>query len=181
MTNQAYPIAVIRFGDLDRVDAVLEEVAARMLRRGFVVDGFLQREGSGAEGCCSTMYLQPLGGGTLQAISQNLGRHSTGCRLDPQALAALCGPLIARLGTDTDLLIVNRFGKGESLGTGFRSAIENAFMLGIPVLTAVRDTYWEAWQAFTSGEFCCLSPDVDQADAWARMAVAAAGKNSHAA
>ncbi|WP_075995916.1 DUF2478 domain-containing protein [Salaquimonas pukyongi] len=175
MTATIHPIAAIRFGDEDAIDDILEDVARRMQDRGSRVDGFLQRETAGEGGCCATMHLESMDGQTIGTISQNLGRHSRGCRLDPAALAALCGPLITRLDVGCDLLIINRFGKGESLGAGFRSAIEHAFLRGIPVLTAVRKTYLEAWMAFTNGEYCLLPPQADAVEAWALQTAAANG------
>lgn len=50
-----------------------------------------------------------------------------GCRLDPRALAALSGSLLGELDAGTQLLVLNRFGKGESEGHGFRAVIEQVF------------------------------------------------------
>ena len=75
-------------------------------------------------------------------------------------MAELTGPLIHRLGQGADVLVINRFGRGESLGAGFRAAIAFACETGIPVLTAVRKTYQEAWHEFTGGYYSALPPDL---------------------
>ena len=93
------------------------------------------------------------------------------CRLDPRAVAELAGNLIAELDHMTDLLIINRWGFGETQGQGFRSAIERAIELGIPVLLAVRHDYLANWLDF-SGEFSTTLPlQVDAIFDWALNAV----------
>lgn len=65
-----------------------------------------------------------------------------------------------------DLLVVNRFGRGEAEGHGFRSAIEKAFVMGIPVLTAVRDDYLDEWRSF-GAEFAAELPALaEDVSAW---------------
>ena len=181
MRSKLHPIAAITFDNNDPVDKVFDTVAARLVALGYRVEGFLQRETATGEGCCSTMHLASIADGSTTTISQQLGKLSRGCRLDPQALAELSGPLTARLEAGADLLIINRFGKGESLGAGFRSAIAHAVLLGIPVLTAVREAYWDAWQDYTGGAFDLLHADAAQVEAWALAAIAASREDCKAA
>ena len=101
-------------------------------------------------------------------ITQALGRGSIGCRLDPRALVELSGALLSELDSGVDLLVLNRFGKGESEGQGFRTVIEKGFQTGIPVLTAVRDTYAGAWAAFGGEISETLAPHPDSVLAWCR-------------
>lgn len=69
-------------------------------------------------------------------ISQSLGPGAQGCRLDSQALERAAGLAEATLPA-ADLLIVNKFGKVEAEGRGFRPLIGRAMLQGVPVLTAV--------------------------------------------
>lgn len=172
MTDHALAIAAMRFGDGDGVDTVLEAVIRSVRVRGHAVAGYLQRETSDGPGCCAIMHLEDIERGTLTRISQALGPGSRGCRLDPRALAAVSGQLLATLGPGTDLVVLNRFGKGEADGQGFRSVIGAACDLGIPVLTAVRETYEPAWSAFTGGMGLFLLPDTKAATQWALAAIA---------
>lgn len=94
------------------------------------------------------MYLEHVATGEWSCISQPLGAGTRGCRLDPRALAALSASLLAELDTGMQLLVLNRFGKGECEGHGFRAVIEKAFQIGVPVLTAVRPGYLQAWRDF---------------------------------
>ena len=94
------------------------------------------------------MDLTSIGSKRVFRISQPLGRGSHGCRLHPGALAECSAFLGSELDAGADLLILNRFGKGESEGRGFRDLICKAISMGVPVLTTVRPAYIDAWRVF---------------------------------
>lgn len=160
-------LAAIRFKPEDGIDALLERVVRHLQAEGVKVSGYLQRESLDPNSCCNISHLEDVSDGTWHRISQALGSGSRGCRLDPRALADVSGLLLARLEADTEFLVLNRFGKGESEGQGFRAVIERAFDLGIPVLTAVRETYADAWDAFTDGSATLLPADAPAIFSWA--------------
>lgn len=170
-SNSVTPLAAIRFTPEDGIDDLLESVVRALQSEGVSVCGFLQRESQDPNACCNISHLEDVSDGTWHRISQALGSGSKGCRLDPRALADASGLLLARLEAGTEFLVLNRFGKGESEGQGFRSVIERAFELGIPVLTAVREAYQPAWSEFTDGSAQLLSPDKAAALAWAKAAL----------
>lgn len=163
-------LAAIRFKPEDGIDALLERVVRQLQAEGVTVSGYLQRESLDPNACCNISHLEDVSDGTWHRISQALGSGSRGCRLDPRALADVSGLLLARLETDTEFLVLNRFGKGESEGQGFRAVIERAYDLGIPVLTAVRETYAEAWDTFTDGSATLLPAEAPAIITWARAA-----------
>lgn len=172
-TDMPASIAAIRFTGGDPVDAVLEQVVKDLRNSGCRLGGFLQREIEDGENCCSITYLENLADGTMVRISQPLGSGSKGCRLNPHALAELAGTVLRDMEEGVDLLILNRFGKGESDGHGFRQVIEKAFLDGVPVLTAVRDTYGEAWDAFGAEFSMELGLDVNEVAKWCRSVLPA--------
>lgn len=159
-------IAAVRFSDGVPIDALLAQMARKLKDDGVAVEGFVQIERDISGSCCAAMHLENIRDGAVWLISQELGKGSSGCRLDPGALADLCGPLLRSVRNRPDLLILNRFGKGEMLGGGFRAAIEEAFVLGVPVLVAVRDEYAESWQTFTQGCHAELEADRPAIEAW---------------
>ncbi len=182
MNELDFPLqAAIRVGRDRPVDDILGAVARMLQAEGLAVAGFLQRESGGDGECCNRIDLEDIATGEYHVISQALGSGAQGCRLDPQALAGVAGPLLSALDTRPDLLILNRFGKGESEGQGFRAVIEEACARGIPLLTAVRESYVEAWQAFAGELGVVLAPDSEIVVAWARGAIAAAERLRHAA
>lgn len=181
MIDFAIPLqAAIRVEKDRPVDDIFEAVAELLMAKGLVVAGFLQRECTDGA-CCGRIELEDLAGGERHLISQALGPGARGCRLDPQALANVAGRLLSGLENDPDLLILNRFGKGEAEGQGFRAVMEEACALDIPVLIAVRESYVEAWERFAGDLGLLLPPDRGPVLDWVRRAVAAAGRLRDAA
>jgi hypothetical protein len=150
-------MAAVVFKKGEPVDRVLEDVVVRLRRTTLRLAGYLQRTQLEADSCCTVIDLEHIPTGRFTIVSQPLGAGSQGCRLDAGAFAELAGSLVAEIGQDTDLLIVNRWGYGETEGQGFRAAIEKAFERGVPVLIAVRDENLANWRDF-SGEFSTTLP-----------------------
>lgn len=151
-----------------RVDAVLAAVARRLADEGWNLAGVVQ-ENPEVPGRRCDMDLVMLGaaptdrqppGGRFR-ISQCLGPMARGCRLDPAGLEAAVGLVSARLETDRqasgpqperrpDLLIVNKFGKAELQGRGFRPVIARALELDVPVLVGLNGANRDGFAAFAA-------------------------------
>lgn len=144
--------AAILFNSNSEIEQLFDQVVDVLKRKDARLAGYLQREAKKGEGCCSTLFMENIANGDRTIFTQSLGAESTGCRLDPFALAELSKNLVSEIDDNTEMLILNRFGKGESEGQGLRIAIEKAIELNIPVLMAVRNDYITAWREF-SGEF----------------------------
>lgn len=170
MTTQPILAAVLAEKDAP-VDLLLAEIAVRGEARGLKVAGFLQRRSTDADDCCREIVIERIGTGVRHLISQPLGSGSRGCRLDPAALADVAGSLLAEIDAGVDLLILNRFGKSEAEGHGFRAVIEAAYSKQIPVLTVVRDAYVGDWHDFAGDCGVLLSPDKTALAAWLESAV----------
>ena len=181
MNDTPISIAAIRFTESDPIDSILEYVARTMVSLDCRVEGYLQREVPDGPGCCAATFLEDLATGEQLRITQALGSGSRGCRLDPRALAEVSGRLLSLVDASTDLLVLNRFGKGESEGQGFRAVIESACSLGVPVLTAVRPTYEPAWTDFAGDVGVFLPPDAESVSQWAMAAVECRKQNRYAA
>ena len=166
------PIAAVTYERDTRVDLLLEQVARQLSADGVRVAGYVQRESGGDDGCCAEMELEDLATGERTRISQPLGAEARGCRLDPQAMAALCGRFIEYSLAGAELVVLNRFGKGEAEGQGFRRIIEEAVAGGVPVLTAVHPTYAADFDAFGGGAAAQLPRDREAVLAWCRAALA---------
>ncbi|MFT7059716.1 MAG: hypothetical protein ACJASV_002228 [Pseudorhodobacter sp.] len=118
-------------------DQLLAEVATVLRVEEHRLAGVVQvnQEFDPARPC--HMDLHVLNGGEVIRISQNLGALSKGCRLDPAGLEQAVGLVAHALEAGPRLLIINKFGKQEADGRGFRPLIGQALAAGIPVLTAV--------------------------------------------
>lgn len=165
--TQVAPLAAIRFDSGD-IDYFLTGIAKTLAACGVRVRGALQSRGPMVGEChCADMDLTTLHSGRVFRISQPLGQGSHGCRLHPGALAECSSFIEAELRAGADLLILNRFGRGESEGRGFRDLIATAIQLGVPVLTAVRPIYAGAWASFGAGATCDLPMERAAVLAWA--------------
>lgn len=171
MAIDAPVLAAIRATPGTRVDTTLAETAAALRSRGMNVRGIIQEEFFGADGAKPITRLRNVADGTLMQISQDLGPNARGCRLDPGALAEATRRLETIVEGGADLLILNRFGRSESEGTGLRPIIEAAILAGIPVLIAVRDEYIAAWDAFHEGMAVWLPADTNAVLDWVRTSV----------
>lgn len=120
------------------------------------------------------MDVRVLPGQRVLRISQSLGPEATGCRLDTAVLEDAVGLVSAALAEGADLLILNKFGKHEAAGRGFRPVIAAAMEAGIPVLTGVNETNRAAFDAFTGGMAEPLDPTLEMVSAWVSGVVAKA-------
>jgi nucleoside-triphosphatase THEP1 len=145
--NLAYTMAPGR-GDTDLIHLKLAKVlAARGLRCCGTVQITSER---GDTGPCD-MDVQVLPDGPVLRISQDLGRSARGCRLDPAALETAVALVSTSLELGADVLIVNKFGKHEAEGRGFRAVIAEALSMGIPVVVGVNALNLPAFEEFSEG------------------------------
>jgi len=72
----------------------------------------------------------------------------------------------ARLTAGCDLVIVNKFGKHEAEGRGFRGLIADALTAGVPVLVGVNHLNAARFQTFCEDVAEPVAPDDAALDAW---------------
>ena len=147
-------------------DRLLWEFADRLQARGYHLAGVVQTNSDrpGSRHC--DMDVRVLPGGPVIRINQVLGEDSWGCRLDPVALEEAVGLVEAGLERSPDLLIINKFGKHEAEGRGFRPLIADALARGIPVLLGVNALNQKAFDDYSSGYAEEISADAVSLAAW---------------
>ena len=119
-------------------DRLLADTARALQAQGWRLAGAVQDNLDRGEEHACDMDLRILGDdGPAIRISQALGTCATGCRLDSGALQEAVGRAEIVLAAGADLVIVNKFGKQECYGRGFRDFIAEALAQGIPVLLSV--------------------------------------------
>ena len=143
-------------GQGDRLFAML---ARTLAGQGLRLAGAVQENTDHADRRACDMDLHLLGSPDRVRISQNLGPLSQGCRLDPDGVERAAARVAIRLAAGVDLVIVNKFGKQEADGGGFRQVIGQALAAGIPVLTQVKPVNRAAFDAFAGGLADQLPPD----------------------
>jgi nucleoside-triphosphatase THEP1 len=147
-------------------DLLLSRLADRLMRRGLRVCGTVQTNTERPDAGPCDMDVKVLPDGPEIRISQALGSAARGCRLDAQALEAAVGLTEARLAGGADVLIVNKFGKHEAMGRGFRAAIATALSQDIPVLVGLNTLNRAAFEVFTEDLATQLPADIDALEAW---------------
>jgi hypothetical protein len=153
--NIAYTMAPGR-GD---TDLLLQGFAQTLLARGLQPCGTVQINTDNADAGPCDMDVMVLPHGPVLRISQDLGPASTGCRLDPYALEDAVARVAASLHHGADCLIVNKFGKHEAEGRGFRTVIAHALDHDIPVLVGTNGLNLPAFLRFVDGLAAEVAPD----------------------
>lgn len=155
-------------------DLILETLAADLTARGLNCCGVVQINSErDCDGPCD-MDVQVLPDGPVLRISQNLGPSARGCRLDPAALETAVALVAERLSSGADLLIINKFGKHEADGRGFRDVIAQAVAMDVPVLVGLNTLNRTAFETFAEGMAAPLPPETASLTAWVDSVTAVA-------
>lgn len=155
------------------VDALLLRLGQDLLARGWPLSGVVQMNRELRAGRACDMDLQVLGHDHVVRISQDLGPHARGCRLDTAALERAVGLVDGALERAPALLIINKFGKSEAEGRGFRDVIGRALSNGVPVLTGVAGAHLDAFLAFSDGMAEPVAPELAALQDWCMKVCAA--------
>jgi nucleoside-triphosphatase THEP1 len=142
-------IHAITYADGELAAAVMSRIVGRLLDVGATCVGFLQRDEpppAGRSRC--DMVIESLATGERLKISEDRGPMARGCRLDASVLVTALAAARTAIQARPDVLVVNKFGKTEAEGGGFRELIADAIDLGIPVLIAVPWKNIESWRLF---------------------------------
>lgn len=156
-------------GDMDRL---LAGVAEDLALRGLRCCGIVQINSPDCDNRTCDMDVQVLPDGPRIRISQSLGPEARGCRLDVGALETAVGECERRLEAEADILIVNKFGKREAEGGGFRDLIAEALALELPVVVGVNSLNEAAFLEFTAGAAVELPPRKEAVLDWVLTAAA---------
>jgi nucleoside-triphosphatase THEP1 len=145
------PITALVYTDSDAADQALRQLALDLMERGCRLAGLVQhnRTRPGRSRC--DMILEELGSGEFVPISQDRGPHARGCALDLGQLLTAIELVRAQLEVRPDIVILNKFGKTEAEGGGFRELIAEVIDAGIPLVIAVPWRNIESWRHFTGG------------------------------
>ena len=127
--------------------------------QGYVVRGLIQRNDPAASSdCACAMKLVDVGNRQEFKISQDLGQHSEGCRVDTSQLAEASVVLRQALSDKADLVVINKFGKLEAEGRGLADELLTVMASGTPMVTTVEFTLLDRWRDFSGGLAHELAP-----------------------
>jgi hypothetical protein len=153
------------------IDCLLVTACERLSRRGVRLGGLLQISTGPKGGCASTVHVLDLRTNTAFDIWEERGTCAKGWRLDERGLAAASRAVDKAIADRVDLVIMNRFGRAESLGSGLLASFSLAVSAGLPVLTAVCAPYDVAWSNFHGGLGHVLPTNIAAIAAWAESAM----------
>ena len=149
-----------------QTDPLLAQVAESALKQRVKCIGCVQYNSMPENLRLCDMDVKVLPDGPMLRISETRGPEARGCRLDPNALETAVALTAEALGAKPDLLIVNKFGKHEASGRGFRPIIADALEKDIPVLVGVNALNEDAFSEFASGCAELLHADVNAVLTW---------------
>ena len=153
------------------VDDVLAGVVRILKSSGVKLGGSIQWNETAPNRTRCSMTLEDLASGRRILVSEDRGPHARGCRLNASALEEAAVLTASSIEAGVDLVIINRFGKQEAEGRGFRQVIEAAILLDLPVLVGVNETNRDSWEGFTGNEAECLPCSIDAVLTWYGAAV----------
>jgi molybdate transport system ATP-binding protein len=169
--------AVIYRSGEDDVDSLLATFAADLIREGHRIGGVIQHNAKGAYGPRDLMSMIDLMTGRAIPICQTLGPEAQSCKLNPAGLAEAAVSVSRAIAENVELVIVNKFSRQEAAGGGLRAEIADTVMAGLPILTAVPDKCYDAWNKFTGGFGTTLVCERRVIDDWWRETSRRDGRN----
>ncbi|MCA1953381.1 MAG: DUF2478 domain-containing protein [Hyphomicrobiales bacterium] len=148
MSAAATPITALVYSDSAAADRLLSALARALAARGFRLAGLVQHNDSRPGRSRCDMLLEDLATGERVGISEDRGPHARGCMLDLAQLGEAMAHVSRALAEGPDLVILNKFGKTESEGGGFRPLIAEIAEAGLPLIIGVPWRNIESWRLF---------------------------------
>ncbi len=142
------PIIAVVYADGSLAGRILDRAASALEDAGHACAGFVQRDEPREGRSRCDMILVDLSTRERVQISEDRGPGARGCHLQPDVLLTAMATVRAALSDETSILILNKFGKSEGEGGGFRPLIADALERGIPVLIAVPWRNIDGWREF---------------------------------
>lgn len=158
-------------GQSEAADDLIGGLAETLKARGVRLAGAIQRNDPTESGARCGMDIEDLATGRRLTASLPLNIQPTGCRLDSVALEDAAGLVAASISPEVDLVIVNRFGKQEAQGHGFRAVIEQSVASDLPILTTLNTALRAEFRAFTGEDAEELALDGDDVRRWCEAAL----------
>lgn len=146
------------------INSLLLDVVAELKRRRYRIGGLLQQAESDED--CARLMLVDIRTGKQALITQDRGKESSGCKLDPRGLADISHCINDAVAAGVDLVVINKFGRAESEGTGLLACFADVVVAGVPLLTAVREPYIDAWRSFHGGYSIELPARLESIVSW---------------
>jgi len=165
-TRPAMKIGYTKISGHGELDLLLSGVADKLATAGKRCMGIVQINTDREDCHRCDMDVQVLSGGPKIRISQDLGKDSRGCRLNPEAMAEAIAGVEQRMDSGYDVFLLNKFGKQESEGKGFRELLGEAAGAGATVIVGTNGLNEDAFIEFSGGIAEFVEPNEAAILAW---------------
>lgn len=143
-----HPLTALIYDEAFAIGGFFHAIAERARSAGLRLGGVIEKPAAqAAPGRRCDMNLLELATGQTIRISEERGALARGCRLDLDGLARTCALVLSSL-PRVDFVLLNKFGKTEAEGGGFRCIISDALALDIPVVIGVPRRNLAAWREY---------------------------------
>lgn len=172
---QTIHFAAIVYADEQQQNAMkmVWQVINQLRQENITVAGLVNK--CDAQGQPIEEIVQSVNDAREYTILQNLGTHSSACRLNATALAEASVVLRDAIRQQPDVLFINRFGVSEAAGGGLLAELTTALLAGIKVVALVHQRYLTQWRQFCAGLGQELSISVDEIVAWIKKGMISHG------
>ena len=166
-------IAVISSQKRGEIDRLISQAAADLQAQGVRLSGIVKVDDGAPEAdCACDMSVRALPDGEIIPITQDLGKGSDACKLNPSAIAHAVARVEAQPLDGVQMFLLNKFGPEEARGRGFCNAIAAALAEGIPVLVGVGGPSREAFDSFVDNLAEEVAPEPQAIRDWCTSALA---------
>lgn len=157
-------VGALVYGPRDDPDALMRAFVDRRIDEGRDVVGILQTrrpvlDGSRRGAALRLVHDRPTADDEEIAVPPE-GRRAV------DVVADLGLRLEALLGRRPELLVLNRFGRGEIAGAGLWRLMERAVAMELPMVTAVPENHFEDWLAAAAGLAVRIHPTAAALERW---------------
>lgn len=148
------------------LDRLLADFSEQLQIRGLQTRGVVQTNTDCDTSHRCDMDVVVLPDGPKIRISQFLGKDSQGCRLNPEALETAVAEVDRSMDAPFDVFILNKFGKQEADGRGFRDLLGRALEQGAAVIAGTNGLNRQVFEDFSGGMATYVAPDLKSLMAW---------------
>jgi len=132
--------AALGGADGPRLQALLAAAVAEWKAAGLRVAGVIAGAHNLPNRACSAGFLRDIGSGKAYSMFVEAPPAGTSCHLNATGVEGACAAVLGQI-TDSDVVVLSKFGKLEAVGGGLAPAFAAAIAAGKPVLTTISDLH----------------------------------------
>ena len=164
--------AILGGADGPRLQALLAAAVADWKATGLRVAGVIAEAHNLPDRACSAGFLRDIGSGDAYPMFLEAPPLGTSCHLDATGVEGACAAVLGQI-SDSDVVVLSKFGKLEATGGGLASAFAAAIAADKPVLTTVSDLHRAACERLAPDARCLPADAVAIRDWWQETATPA--------